>query len=297
MLFFQVILPVFMIAFAGFVFDRKSETDISSLANSALFLFAPSLVFSALLKQTVDSHVLGLLASFMVIYTGLLCLLAYVVSRRLKFDGNTTRAFTLTTSMMNIGNFGLPLVFFAYGEAALNVSVVLFVLFNIPLGTLAILIAQGQGVKWQDALKNTLKIPIFYGVLLALLCKLLNWQPPDFVLRSTDLLGQAAIPIMLVLLGMQLSRTKINKDWGFFGLATVFRLLIGPIVAIALTATLGLDGMTRKVVILQSSTPSAVLPLLYTIKSGTRPDLVSGTILVTTLCSALTLTLLLYWLG
>jgi predicted permease len=297
MLFFQVILPVFMIAFAGFVFDRKSETDISSLANSALFLFAPSLVFSALLKQTVDSHVLGLLASFMVIYTGLLCLMAYVVSRRLKFDGNTTRAFTLTTSMMNIGNFGLPLVFFAYGEAALNVSVVLFVLFNIPLGTLAILIAQGQGVKWQDALKNTLKIPIFYGVLLALLCKLLNWQPPDFVLRSTDLLGQAAIPIMLVLLGMQLSRTKINKDWGFFGLATVFRLLIGPIVAIALTATLGLDGMTRKVVILQSSTPSAVLPLLYTIKSGTRPDLVSGTILVTTLCSALTLTLLLYWLG
>lgn len=297
MLFFQVILPVFMIAFAGFVFDRKSETDISSLANSALFLFAPCLVFSALLKQNVDSHVLGLLASFMVIYTSLLCLMAYAISRWLKFDGNTTRAFTLTTSMMNIGNFGLPLVFFAYGESALNVSVVLFVLFNIPLGTVAILIAQGQGVKWRDALKNTLKIPIFYGVLLALLCKLVNWQPPDFILRSTDLLGQAAIPIMLVLLGMQLSRTKINRDWGFFSLATVFRLLIGPIVAIALTAVLGLDGMTRKVVILQSSTPSAVLPLLYTIKSGTRPDLVSGTILVSTLCSALTLTLLLYWLG
>jgi predicted permease len=101
------------------------------------------------------------------------------------------------------------LLFFAYGEASLNISVVLFVLFNIPLGTLAILIAQGQDVKWQEALRNTLKIPIFYGVALALLCKLFNWQPPEFVLRTTDLLEQAAIPIMLVLLGMQLSRTKI----------------------------------------------------------------------------------------
>jgi predicted permease len=189
------------------------------------------------------------------------------------------------------------LLFFAYGEASLNISVVLFVLFNIPLGTLAILIAQGQDVKWQEALRNTLKIPIFYGVALALLCKLFNWQPPEFVLRTTDLLGQAAIPIMLVLLGMQLSRTKIQQDWGFFGLATVIRLLVGPIVAIARTSILGLEGLTRKIIILQSSTPSAVLPLLYTIRSGTRPDLVSGTILCSTLCSAFTLTVLLYWLA
>jgi hypothetical protein len=60
---------------------------------------------------------------------------------------------------------------------------------------------------------------------------------------------------------------------------------------------LGLDGLTRKIVILQTSTPSAVLPLLYTLRFNTRPDLVSGTILLSTLCSAITLTVLLYWLG
>ncbi len=297
MLFFQVILPVFLIAFAGFIFERKSDTDISALANSALFLFAPSLVFSALIKQTVETETISLLTGFMILYTAILCLFAYAIARWRKFDGNTTRAFTLTTSMMNIGNFGLPLVFFAYGEASLNVSVVLFVLFTIPLGTLAILIAQGQDVKWHEALKNTLKIPIFYGVALAFICKLLQWHPPEFIMRATELLGQAAIPIMLVLLGMQLSRAKIQQEWGFFGLATLIRLLIGPILAIGLTALLGLDGLTRKIVILQSSTPSAVLPLLYTIRSGTRPDLVSGTILVSTLCSAFTLTFLLYWLS
>jgi hypothetical protein len=102
---------------------------------------------------------------------------------------------------------------------------------------------------------------------------------------------------MLVLLGMQLSRTKVTKNWGFFSLATVIRLLVGPVLAVVLTTLLGLDGLTRKIVILQTSTPSAVLPLLYTLRFNTRPDLVSGTILLSTLCSAITLTVLLYWLG
>lgn len=297
MLFVQVILPVFLIAAAGFFFDRKSAADLRTLANSALYLFAPSLVFSALMKRTVESAVLGRLALFMLLYTGLICLLAWCVSRCLRFDNNTSRAFTLTTSMMNIGNFGMPLVFFAYGEAALNISVLLFVLFNIPLGTLAIVIAQGQGVKWPEALKNTLKIPVFYSVILALLCKMTNWQPPEFILRATDLLGQAAIPVMLVLLGMQLSRTKVYNHWGFFSLSTGIRLLAGPLLALLLVTLLDLDGLTRKIVILQTSTPSAVMPLLYCIRFNTRPDLVSGSILLSTLCSALTLTGLLYWLG
>ena len=297
MLFLQVILPVFLIASAGFVFERKSGADLHSLANSALYLFAPSLVFSSLLKRSVDGEIFGRLTLFMVLYTGLFCLLAFCLARWRKFDSNTTRAFTLVTSMMNIGNFGLPLVFFAYGEEAINISVVIFVLFNLPLGTLAIIIAQGKGVKWREALKNTLKIPIFYGMILALACKLYGWQPPEFIIRATELLGQATIPIMLVLLGMQLSRTKVTKNWGFFSLATVVRLLVGPLLAIALATLLGLDGLTRKIVILQTSTPSAVLPLLYTLRFNTRPDLVSGTILLSTLCSAITLTVLLYWLG
>ena len=218
MLFIQVILPVFLIASAGYVFARRSDTDIRSLADNALFLFAPSLVFSALVKSSVATDLLGRLTLFMLAYTLLMCLLAFGIARLCRFGGDTTRAFALTTTMMNIGNFGLPLVFFAYGEAALDISIVLFVLFNIPLSTLAIIIAQGQGVKWHQAVRNMLKIPIFYGVALALLCKVLDWPPPGFILRATELLGQAAIPVMLVLLGMQLSRSKVSQGWGFFGL-------------------------------------------------------------------------------
>ena len=86
MLFIQVILPVFLIASAGYVFERRSEVDISSLANSALYLFAPSLVFSALVKSTVATGLLGRLTIFMLVYTLMMCALAVCIARFCKFD-------------------------------------------------------------------------------------------------------------------------------------------------------------------------------------------------------------------
>ena len=297
MLFVNVILPVFLLAFVGFFFERKTKPDMATLANATLYLFAPALVFSSLLKQTVEFDIVGKLALFTLLYTGILCIAAYLIARMRRFDDGATRALALTAPMINVGNFGLPLVFFAYGEGALDISIVIFVLFNIPLGTLAVYIAQGNGANWRQALLNTAKIPIFHSIVLAFLCKGFDLYPPEFLLRATELLGQAAIPTMLILLGMQLARSSVRDSWGFFTLATSLRLIAGPLLAIALTAILELDGLTRKVVILQTSTPSAVMPLLYAVRFNTRPDLVSGAILLSTLCSAFTLTFLLYWLG
>lgn len=74
----------------------------------------------------------------------------------------------------------------------------------------------------------------------------------------------------------------------------MLRLLVAPCLAWVLTVMLGIEGLARGIVILQTSTPSAVLPLLYALRFDSRPDLVVGAIFVSTLCSALTLTVVLY---
>ena len=101
---------------------------------------------------------------------------------------------------------------------------------------------------------------------------------------------------MLVLLGMQLARTRALVQPGFLTLSAGLRLVVGPLLAWGLTTLLGFKGLPRAVVILQTSTPSAVLPLLYAVRFGTRPDLVASAIFVSTLLSAGTLTILLYLL-
>ncbi|SDM18930.1 hypothetical protein SAMN05660860_02045 [Geoalkalibacter ferrihydriticus] len=296
MLFVQVVLPVFLIVFSGFVLEKSSRLDFRTLTITSLYLLAPALVFSALMKRDFDLSLAGDLFLFMVLYTAILYALSRGLAALLGFDDESRGALLLTTVMMNVGNFGLPLTYFAFGEAALEISVLTFVLFNIPLGTLAIVIAQGSRSSLPTALGNMAKIPIFHAVILAFFFKWLGWHPPEFILRPLDLLGQAAIPLMLVMLGMQLARTQWQSRVGFFSLATAVRLGVAPILAWGLTAVLGIEGLTRAVLILQTSTPSAVLPLLYALRFGGRPDLVAGTILTTTLISAVTLTILLYLL-
>ena len=128
MLFVNVILPVFLLAFAGFLIERKISLDKQTLANITLLLFSPALVFSSLIKRPAEISLVTQIGSFMVIYTLFFVLLAVLLGRLRKLDSDSTRALILTTAMMNIGNFGLPLTYFAYGESALNTSILTFVL-------------------------------------------------------------------------------------------------------------------------------------------------------------------------
>jgi len=293
MLFVNIVLPVFIIIFCGFLFEKIARPDFRTLTNAALYLFAPCLVFAALIKRDVPFDFGKDVALFMLLYTTALLLVSTATGRLLRMDRETRRALILTTAMMNVGNFGLPLAYFAFGEAGSEASILTFVFFNIPLGTLAIIIAHGPGFNIWESLANTGKIPIFHAVIAALLVKTLHLEVPSFLLKSIDLIGQAAIPLMLILLGMQLARTKLIPNIRFLSTATFLRLLIAPAIAYFLCLFIGIKGVAQNVVILQTSTPSAILPLLYAIRFKTRPDLVAATIFVTTLLSSITLTLLL----
>jgi hypothetical protein len=296
MLFIEVILPVFVIVAAGYLLQRRLQFDLRPLADSSLFLFTPALVLASLLRHQLAAGQIGKFLLFMLAYTAVMAGIAVLLARACGLAGSVTRALVLTTALMNVGNFGLPLVMFAYGAEALEISVLIFVLFSIALGTFAIIVAQDQ-TSLGAATRNMLRIPIFHATMLALVCKASGWQPPEFIIRPVELLGQAAVPLMLTLLGMQLAQVRIGSGWGFCGLATLLRLVAGPLVGVVLAGLFDITGLARKVLILQTSTPSAILTLLYAVRYDTRPDLVSGTILMTTLLSAGSLTLILYLLG
>jgi len=296
MLFVNVVLPVFCIVIAGFLLERRQTLDFRTLTDLSLYLLTPALVFSVLLRKPLPAAVSGQVALYMIGYTLVLMLLGTATAKICGYKGESRRALYLTTAMMNVGNFGLPLAWFAYGDAGLDTSIITFVLFNIPLGTLAIIIAQNEKTALKQAVVNSLKIPIFHAVIAAFACQALAVQPPAFLLRSLELLGQGAIPLMLVLLGMQLARSRVVSETGFLAAASLLRLIVAPAVGWAIASLLGFDGIPRNVIVLQTSTPAAVLPLLYAIRFGTRPDLVASAIFVTTLLSAGTLTLLLYLL-
>lgn len=296
MLFINIIVPVFIIIGCGWGLGRFFKVEQAPLATSSLYLFAPALVLSALLKHPIHSEQAKDVLLFMIIYMVMMLLLAKVVCRIVVIDENARPAFTLTTAMMNIGNFGLPLSYFAFGERGVPIAILVFVLFNLPLGSLAIVIAQGKQAKLSTAVVNSAKIPIFHAVIIAFIFNLFQIELPLFLLRPLDLIGQVAVPLMLVILGIQISKTQWILPIRFMSSACILRLIIAPVVAWLSCRILHIDGLYRDILIVQTSTPSAVLPLLYALRFNTRPDLVASTIMVTTIMSAASLTLVLYLL-
>ncbi|QUH27068.1 AEC family transporter [Serpentinicella alkaliphila] len=113
-------------------------------------------------------------------------------------------------------------------------------------------------------------------------------------MRPVELLGQAAIPTLLVVLGIQLSMAKLVFDKSFITISSILRLIIYPIIAfILLPLFFELNTITAKVILVLSATPAAVSTTLFAIQFDSQPQLVSTMTLITTIISIITISTLL----
>ncbi len=293
MVFVEILLPIFLLIGAGALFSRVLKPTLEPLTQFALFLAAPALVFHALVGYPFAFREVGRLMGLMVLYIGILWAVSSILVRLLRLEEALGRAFLLATVPMNVGNYGLPLVRFALGPETEAFSILVFVVFNIPLVTWAIWVAAGGTLGSARGMKDALKIPIFQATLLAFLVGGLGWTVPSPLSKSLGLLAQAAIPVLLVILGMQLDRTRVDRgSWGL-GVAVFVRLVASPFLAFGLARLFGYQGLPLKVIVIQTSTPSAVLTLLYALRFQCQPQWTASAIFFSTVLSIGSLSVLL----
>ncbi len=128
-------------------------------------------------------------------------------------------AVLLTSMFMNAGNYGMPLVNFAFGAEALVFAGLMFVAMNLLMNSVGIVIASLGTSDLRKSLLNLFKIPAIYAVSLGVLFLSLGWELPKPVGRTVEILGNAAIPCMLVFMGLQFHNIqwKGNKIAHYFG--------------------------------------------------------------------------------
>jgi predicted permease len=139
--------------------------------------------------------------------------------------------------------------------------------------------------------------PAVYAVPLGLLVNHFDAGLPGPLMTALEMMGRAAVPTMMVVLGLQLAALPSDQgNWTAIGFASVLRLVVAPLLAILLVIPLGLTDLARQVAIVEVAVPTAVLASILAARYNTEPSLVAGTVLVTSLASLLTLTLLLSWM-
>jgi len=293
----QSVLPIFIILGIAVVYYRHFKPDIRQLVNISLYVFAPSIVFSSLVKEKIGFSELGKYILLMILVTASLMIIGALVAKLLKLSESDSVLFILSVSMINIGNFGVPLIFFTFGDAGTYQSILTFIAFNIPLVTIAIYMSSGhKSIK--ENIKNVIHIPIFHATLLALLLNTLHIPVPETILKLTGFLGKATFPFIIFVLGLQLATIKLNLSLIKAASASVLiRLAVSPFISAGLLHMLSFSGVSYSVALVQISGPSALLPLMYAIKFGRNVDFLAGAILLSTALSAFTLPIVIYFAG
>jgi malate permease and related proteins len=288
----NIILPIVLVAGAGFVLARSFSMDARQLSRTMLYFFTPALIFGSAYRTQLSGEYVSI-AVYALAITALMGIVTWGLVKVMRYDRVTASGFALGVLFVNAGNYGLPLILFAFGEEGLARAALYFTMSAILTQTLAIfLAARGRTGAWQ-AFVNVLKMPLVYAVVIGLALNLLGATVPDPIMKAVDLAGGAAVPLMLVILGIELAGATIDSDRAIIGLATFAKLGLTTLLAFPLADVMGLQGVSRAVCIIEASMPTAVMASIVAVEFDTRPKLVTGIVFLSTVLSVVTLTVLL----
>ena len=197
----------------------------------------------------------------------------------------------LSTSFPNAGNLALPVLLLAFGNQGLAVGVVVFVTLAITGQSLGVMVAANSHMGGLESLKQVFKLPAIYAIAAALLVIALGIELPFVFFQPIKLLSQAAIPIMLVVLGFQLGGQFKLDSLSSLATVLIIRLLVSAPLAYLATLPFGLDALSQSVVVIVYAMPVAVFTIILSTEFRTNPRFVTNAVVTSTLASTLTLTL------
>jgi predicted permease len=217
-------------------------------------------------------------------------LVGYVAAKGLGLEGPSRRAFMMVVMFSNGGNYGLPVVRFAFGSEALTYATIFFLTGSVTTYVAGAFFAGTRRGRIAGALDKVWRMPSLYGVALALVVLAVGRPVPDAIMRPVALLSDAALPVMILVLGMQLERAVWPARPGIVVWAVGISLLAAPLVALGLASLLGISGAARQAAVILSSMPVAVVTTILALEFELAPEFVTSAVFVSTIASPLTLT-------
>jgi len=284
------ILPIFVLAAVGFLLARYSDVEARSVSRITFNALSPCLVFHLLVTSSISGEEFGRMALFCALVMGTTGVLAKGAAVALRLDRPTTVAMILVVMFSNGGNYGLPVAMFAFGTQALAFASVYFVSSSVLTYTAGVFLAASGRRSVMQALWGVTRVPTIYAVAAAGLMMWLQLPLPETVLRPISLLSDAALPLMILVLGMQLERATRPERASVVATAVALSIGVTPVIGWGYAHLLGLAGPAFQAAVIQASMPAAVVTTILALQYEVAPNFVTSVVAVSTLLSPFTLT-------
>jgi len=331
----DVIVPIFFIIFLGILLRGIGRVEPRPFARAQLYVLSPALAFMALTRAEMETILVLRVLLFVAILAGIILGVSQGVGFLMKGKRIERQAFSMASVFMNSGFYGIPVCLLAFGDIGLVYATTHMVTNAMLQATLGIFLVSAGRLRASEAFLNIFRIPMIYAIVSARLLAHFDLLPSEPFMKMISLIGQAAIPVGLLLLGMQLhvimsyfaawrmapadtaalaggdsksgvgvtgddterEEREVQRDIIGGVLSPVLRLGGGFVGALLILRFFDFDPLLGKILIVQSAMPTAVHAVVYATEFDCRPRMVAVAILSSTLLSILSVTLILGYLG
>lgn len=286
-----IIGPTLFAIALGYVYGRVSHDSDSTLVNVGMYVAAPCLVFSAMYSSEVLIDAAARIwAACLIVMVGTF-LLAWVV---FGLGWKKHQALYLPIVFQNTINIPLPIITLAFGPEGVAQTMLFYIPYAVLLNTLGVYLAAGRkGMK--QGLVAMLRTPLIYAMVLGLVLNVSGVVLPEVVDESFKLVGNASVPLMLIVLGMTIRGMRF-KEIPATLVATVIRMGGGFLLGLLAVWVLGIAGVPRAVVLFEAAMPSAVFATVLASRYKNEAELVSSVVLASTIISIGVIPALIYYL-
>jgi predicted permease len=284
----NIILPVIFVVLIGYLWNKYNK-DFNPIAVTKLVanIGLPCLIYDSLTRSnlTINIYFKIFLSAFLVLAIGFL--FGYLLIKIFRLP-----SIKLTTPLMhpNTGNMGIPLSLLAFGNEGLALAAGFASIVMVSHFTANTAISSGN-----YSLKRIILSPVLLSLIFSLIILFYKIEMPNFFNSITKILSGFVIPLVLLSLGISLSKINIKKlKIGF--ILGLFKLISGPFIGLLVVYLLKLDGNVAKVVILQASMPAAILTYLIAAQNNSYDQEIGTAVFVSTIGSAFSIPIILFFL-
>ena len=275
---FAILAPIMISTGMGYIWGKSgAEFPTEFISRIVMNIGTPCLIIGVMAKVEVKPEVMGSVALATAIVMTAMGLLGWLWLHWLKLSIPT---YLPPLIFPNNGNMGLPLCLFAFGQTGLALALGSFMVMMIATFTVGlVLVTEGN---WRERLVSIAQQPVIYAMAIAVGLLVTHTELPRWMGNTLDLLGGIAIPLMTIALGVSLATLKIQ----FLSRSIAFslaRVLGGLALGFLVCELMGLTGVSRAVVLLQSAMPIAVFNYLLALRYNRQPEEVAAMVLVSTL--------------
>lgn len=301
------LIPIFLIIALGKALTRTSffSDDLARNLNRLTYWVAlPSLLLDKVSNATFSANEVSRISLLLILATIGSAGVGLIFSKALRLKRKSTGAFIQGSFRGNNAFIGLPVILYSMTGLSPNIEAVAtialapaIVFYNIFSITVLLAFGDTHGrnalATGKMFIKQLLTNPLLIACAAGLLLNALGLHFPTAVQRSLSALGGAALALALLSIGSSLTFKGLNKGLPLSVLSSSIKVFIQPLIGLGLAWMIKLPPTDRQILLIYLACPTAVASYVLADIFKSDSELAGHIIVVSTLLSAISLSLIL----